>query len=230
MNRTIGALVSPFVAAVVALGACSGDESTVDEPSTPTASEPAADPEATDPPATDPPATDPPATDPPATEPVEAEPADGYRFESPDGTITAVFPAEPEESELPVTLDDGSTLVSPLYVLDQGDSAYFVSWTDLPVSVAPGEVASVLEGSRDGAIGNIGGVLESSTEIERSGRPGLDFRGTAQLQGMAVAYQAVVFVEGDRLYQASTIAEQGSEQEAAGRAFPDSFAFLEASS
>lgn len=210
-------LLGAAVAVALILSACGGDD--------------AAGPDTDPPPTTGSPTpTEAPDVDPPVTDPPDTDQTAGFEFVSQEGGVAAVFPAEPEETELPVTLDDGSTLVSPMFVHDAGDSAYFVSWTDFGVPVTDEEVTDVLEGSRDGAIENIDGTLESSAEIELDGRPGLDFAGTAALGALEVRYQALVFVDGERLYQVSTLAEQGSDGETAGRAFLDSFRFVEAGS
>lgn len=227
-RRARPAVLAAPLLVVALVAACSGDDGGAAPTLPPTSVSATTEPATTEPDATEPSTTEPATTEPATTEPDATEPdADGFEFVSDDAIVSVVFPAEPTESELPVELPDGEILSSPLFIVETDDGAYFLSWTDFGSEVDPAGASAVLDDARDGALGNIGADMVSSTPVDVDGRVGLDFSGIAPLDAATEAlYQSVVSIDGSRLYQVTAVSLLGTDAERVGREFLDSFAFI----
>ena len=69
----------------------------------------------------------------------------------------------------------------------------------------PGDPERVLDGARDGAVGNVNGVLRSEQRIALGGHPGRDL--VVDVPGQVVARQRIYLV-GRRLYQLIVVTDQ----------------------
>ena len=151
---------------------------------------------------------------------VDSAPA-GFTFTPPEGDYSVRFPAEPTPSSQTEPLPDGTAVPVTFYVVGDGAVAYGSARTVYP----PGTVVS-LEGSRDGALADIGATLTSSEPIVLQGRPGLQF--TARVQAGPSTYLSRVYADDVRLYQLVTIVsgEAGFDDPAVATFF-ESFRFTE---
>jgi hypothetical protein len=146
---------------------------------------------------------------------------EAVQFVDPDGNFAVAFPSEPEEQSIEAPLPDGSTLPATLYASSTADgSAQIASCSEYPSDYVLDPTTS-LEGAQNGAIGNLGGELTSSTPIELQGRPGLDFTATSSDFDLG----ARVFLDGLLLCQVLYVAN-GELDPAAAAPFLDSFEFL----
>ena len=163
------------------------------------------------------------AVDEPTDEPAD-EPADGFLFTAPTGDYVITFPGEPTATPLPIPLPTGQ-VAAEAFIYEDRDAAYFTSVFDYPDGTLDTDPEVVLIDARDGAIANVGGALLDSEFVERDGVPGLAFTfevadGSNEGEG-----NALVFVDGLRLYQSFALGFSG--QAAQFQAFIDTFMFTD---
>ena len=150
---------------------------------------------------------------------------DGVLFRPPDGDFEVVFPGDPTMQPLSTPLPDGSTIESEIHIHETPRSAFLVSWTDYPPEYDTSDTMGVLEGARDGAVENIGGQLETSAPITLQDRPGIQLTASMDAGGSDAFYDAIVFIDGQRLYQASGLGLVAAGVQGDVDTFLASFAF-----
>lgn len=196
VRSTPARIAAALVAGLVVLAACSGDDGdgslTTLVTTTTEASEPA-------------PAPDPDPQPEPDPEPAPPS-ADGFVFTSPDGDFRVVFPAEPTSQPLSVPLPDGALIESTIFLYETMTGALLVNVSVYPDDYDASDTQGVLEGARDGALENVGAELQTSEFITLQGRDGIRFGGELEAPGATGRYEALVFVDGQRLYQAAGVA------------------------
>jgi hypothetical protein len=139
---------------------------------------------------------------PPAAEP----PAGSWiAFESKEGAFKAEFPSSPktESSQVPTA---GMTVDMVTYSAEQNEVYYAVATTDFPDAIVSAKPAAVLlDGARDGAVANIGGKLKEEKQIEVDGNAARRLVITGNAQGVELVVDSVLFLKGNRLYQAIAV-------------------------
>jgi hypothetical protein len=161
---------------------------------------------------------------------VAAEPAPPPRpavpeFVSKDWKFAAKFPAEPKAQK-----QVAAGVAVALFAVESKDGVYGVAVADMPIP--DGETAAQtqdrLDGARDGAVGNVGGTLTSSSQITlgKQKYPGREFNATVT-QPKAGRLRAQVYLVGKRFYQVIVMGttEYATAKEAT--AFLDSFRLTE---
>lgn len=81
----------------------------------------------------------------------------------------------------------------------------------------------LLQGTREGVIGQFQGTVNAERQMTLDGKAGLEMKLSGISQGMSVSVLSRVFLSGSSLYQLYAICEKGHEDEAAARHFLDSF-------
>ncbi|MEB3268221.1 MAG: hypothetical protein VKJ09_06760 [Leptolyngbya sp.] len=137
----------------------------------------------------------------------------------------------------PIVLEEATqsvdTAVGPIdiytYTAEDRNAAYVVAYSDYPAEiVAQNDPATMLNGSRDGAVGNVGGTLISEDEIELGGNPGRSLVIDAQTEdGQAATVNARIYLVDNRLYQVLVVVPKGEEDKVDIQGFLDSFTLTE---
>jgi len=177
-----------------------------------------------------------------ATEPTAApaeptatpDPLAGWiAFTAPDGNFTVRLPEEPEVDEQAVPTEAGDIQIV-MYLVENNDRAVMLSHNEFPEAVAEaiatGDdtlIQGVLDGGRDGAVGNVSGTLQDEKQITVGGYPGREFTfsvdSSASPTGEAITGIARVILTTDRLYQLISLATGDETDPALVQAFFDSF-------
>jgi hypothetical protein len=109
-------------------------------------------------------------------------------------------------------------------------TVYVVAYSDYPAEIiSQSDPQQVLNGSRDGAVQNVGGTLVSETAIDLEGNPGkaLVINTTSDAGNMATVNAHLYLVE-NRLYQILVVVPQGAEKSAEVDTFLNSFSLSNA--
>ena len=117
------------------------------------------------------------------------------------GKYKVLMPGTPKTQTQPAA---GMTMHVQSY--EEGDGAFMVAYVDTPIpeNESEAQIQSRLDGSRDGALGNISGKLVSESQIKLAEKyHGREFRGDIpKLKGVVVAR---VYLVGSRLYQVMAV-------------------------
>ncbi len=145
-------------------------------------------------------------------------------FASEDGSFTV---------QTPITLDKDSqsvdTAVGPIeihtFTAEDRNAAYVVAYSDYPAEmVAQTDPETLLSGSRDGAVQNVGGTLVSEDTIDLNGNPGRDLVIDAKTDtGEEATVNARLYLFENRLYQILVVVPKGEEDGVDVDGFLDSF-------
>jgi hypothetical protein len=167
---------------------------------------------------------------PAGTEPADTEPAttdgaatDGFVFTAPTDDYVITFPGEPSSTPLSIPLPTGPVTAEAFIYEDAGDAAYFTSVFDYPEGSIDSDPEVVLIGARDGAVANVGGTLLDSDFVDRDGIPGVAFTFQVVDDSSSGDGNALVFVDGQRLYQSFALGFSGQTDQF--QAFLDTFMF-----
>jgi hypothetical protein len=145
-------------------------------------------------------------------------------FTSTEYKFKARFPGKPKvESQSP------HGVPTKMFAVERSDGIYGVAVSDMPIPANESEamIQTRLDGARDGAIRNIGGVQKSSSAITLNGKyPGREFTAsiTKPKQGQV---RARVFLVGTRLYQVMVMGTDSYATSAEANEFLNSFDVLE---
>lgn len=164
-----------------------------------------------------------------AAAPVPA-PAPAEVITSKDWKFQVRFPSKPEEKSQE---HEGLKIKLTIFSTTEKNGAYMVGVCDLPIPEKESDemIETRLDGARDGAVGNIGAELTSSTPIQFNKKyPGREF--TAKLppppkgppEGIV---KARIYLVGTRLYQTMVIGTTGFVTARTADAFLDSFKITE---
>lgn len=145
-------------------------------------------------------------------------------FSSEGGNFTVQTPIELEESSQSV-----ETAVGPIeihtFTAEDRNAAYVVAYSDYPAEmVAQTEPEELLDGSRDGAVQNVGGTLISEDTIDLNGNPGraLVIDATTET-GEEATVNANLYLFENRLYQVLVVVPKGEEGNVDVESFLSSF-------
>ncbi len=150
-------------------------------------------------------------------------------FASEPGGFAVAAPRALEEDVASV-----ETAVGPIdihtFTTTQGETAYIVAYSDYPADlITQSDPQQVLNGSRDGAVQNVGGTLVSEESIDLDGNPGkalvID---TTTDTGDAATVNARLYLVDNRLYQILVVVPKGGEESTSTEAFLDSFSLTDA--
>jgi hypothetical protein len=159
--------------------------------------------------------------------PVAPAPREGTpEFVSKDWKFAVKFPGKPEEKTQP----GPAGIKMTAFVIDGKDGAMVIGVADMPIPAGEKDevIQDRLDGSRDGAIRNVGGELTSSSQITigKKKYPGREF--SATLTKPAVGQMRCrVYLVGKRLYQVLVIGTNDYVTSKEATAFLDSFRLIE---
>ncbi|MGF1458645.1 MAG: hypothetical protein ACFBSG_06410 [Leptolyngbyaceae cyanobacterium] len=145
-------------------------------------------------------------------------------FSSETGQFSIATPEPFEETQQSVQTPVGPVEIHT-FTAETGDSAYVVAYSDYPEEIVDQTDPQVLlNSSRDGAVGNLGGTLISESELELEGHPGraLVIRADAE-QGETATISSHIYLVDNRLYQVLVVAPENSPEAGTSAAFLDSF-------
>ncbi len=174
------------------------------------------------------------ATEAPATPTAPPDPLEGWiEYTADDSGFTARLPQQPDVQSQTVPTEAGD-LEIVMYVVEQSASALLISHNGLPAQlsemVAAGDAETInamLDGGRDGAMGNVSGVVQNEQEITIDGNSGRDIiftvDGSVSPTGTAIDGRARIIVTPDRLWQILVLASEGEMDPEQVNAFFDSF-------
>jgi len=140
------------------------------------------------------------------------------------GRFSADFPGRAQETSQRVDTQAGA-VVAHVFTYRATGSSYTVAYSDYPNgSMANAVPDGVYEGVINGAMGQTGGTLKSSSSVQSSGVTGREavFVSADQKSVLRSRY----FLTGDRLYQVAYEGSPGSETGKAVVGFLDSFHIL----
>ena len=115
------------------------------------------------------------------------------------------------------------------YTAEDDNAAYVVAYSDYPAEIVEQtDPVTILDGGRDGAVGNVGGTLVSEDQIELAGNPGRSLVIDAQTDdGQAATINARIYLVENRLYQALVVVPKDGEDKVDIQGFLDSFTLTE---
>jgi hypothetical protein len=148
-------------------------------------------------------------------------------FKSEAGRFSVMTPAPLQEAVQPVETQGGKIDLH-LFSAQQDDIAYFVAYCDYAPELArPDNAEKMLDGARDGAVGNSHGKLTSETNISLAGHPGREVVITAASEDRPpVTIKGRLFMVQNRLYQITVVAPRSQAGDKAVDDFLQSFKLL----
>ena len=148
-------------------------------------------------------------------------------FKSEAGGFSVMTPAPLQEAVQPVETQD-SKIDLHLFSASQDDIAYFVAYCDYAPDLAkPDNAEKMLDGARDGAVGNSHGKLTSETAITLAGHPGREVViETAGEDRPPVTIKGRLFMVKNRLYQVTVVTPRTRAGEKSVNDFLQSFKLL----
>jgi len=146
-------------------------------------------------------------------------------FTSTEWKFKAKFPGKPDTKQQAGPFNTKLNM----FMTTARDGGFMIGVADMPIpeGESPAEVQARLDGSRDGAVSNIGGTLQSSSAVTLQGKyPGREF--TAKLppppkgpkEGIV---RAKIYLVGKRLYQIMVIGTTSFATSPSANEFLDSF-------
>ncbi len=147
----------------------------------------------------------------------------GVKFRSQAGKFTVVMPAEPKPQTQQVPTPLGPLDVH-MFLVDQGDRAYLVGYSDYPAgSVSDENRAEVLEGAVNGSAQSLKGAIVSKEKFTLKRRTVEGREIVIEFGEPKMLYRARVFLVGSRLYQVVVLGPASFTNGAAARAYLGSF-------
>jgi hypothetical protein len=142
-------------------------------------------------------------------------------FSSKEGRFKVLLSGTPKE--ISQTVRD---MTVRMYVVAQKDGVYLVSYNDMPAIALRGGPDAILDGARDGAVGNLKAKLTTSSKITLARKhPGREF--SADLPDKKGSIRSRVYLVGDRMYQTQVIGTSSLVDSADTSKFLDSFKVTE---
>jgi hypothetical protein len=157
-----------------------------------------------------------------------AEDAKVETFTSETGGFTIDSPLDLIEASQSVPTAAGDIDIYT-YTAENDNAAYVVAYSDYPAEIVEQtDPAMILDGGRDGAVGNVGGTLVSEDQIELDGNPGRSLVIDAETDdGQAATINARIYLVENRLYQALVVVPKDGEDKVDIQGFLDSFTLTE---
>lgn len=148
-------------------------------------------------------------------------------FKSEAGRFSVMTPAPLQETAQPVETQGGKIDLH-LFTGQQDDIAYVVGYCDYSPELAkPDNAEKMLDGARDGAVGNTHGKLTSETTITLAGHPGREIVIEAAGEDRPpMTIKGHLFMVKNRLYQVTVVAPRSRAGDKAIDDFLQSFKLL----
>jgi hypothetical protein len=163
----------------------------------------------------------------PAPEP-EAPPAKWVSYAPKDGSFSAQFPGDPEESVEPTDGPNGKVDMHQFSVERPTGTAYMASFTDYPVPPAAlDELRQRLVAVQASSVQTSHATVLAEKEITVNGVPGREFVTKMNVPEEVVVFTRV-FMRQNRLFQFMALLPAGSNEEADARRYLDSIALTPA--
>jgi hypothetical protein len=149
-------------------------------------------------------------------------------FKSATGRFAVMTPA-PLQEEAKALETEAGKIDLHLFAGQLDDIAYVIAYSDYPPEAAPpGYAEKMLDGARNGAVGNTnGGKLVSETNISLTGYPGRELVIAAQAEDRPpMTIKGRIFMVKNRLYQVTVVAPRGKAGDKVIDDFLQSFKLL----
>jgi hypothetical protein len=148
-------------------------------------------------------------------------------FKSEAGGFSVMTPAPLQEAVQPVETQS-SKIDLHLFSAQQDEIAFFVGYCDYAPELArPDNAEQMLDGARDGSVGNTHGKLTSETTITLAGYPGREVVIEARGEDRPpVIIKGRLFMVENRLYQVTVVAPRARAGDKAIDDFLQSFKLL----
>ena len=145
-----------------------------------------------------------------AAPPVAKPPRGSWmEFRSDEAGFSARFPAAPKASTVPTPSVLGN-LDQKMFSVEKDDAFYAVTVTEYPAeAVAGGDVATMLDGARDGAVANVKGKLVREEQLKVEGFPCRKMEVLGGEQGIKLEIDNLMCVVDHRLLQAVVVRPVG---------------------
>jgi len=149
-------------------------------------------------------------------------------FKSDPGRFSVMTPVELQAESKTLDTEAGKIELH-LFAAQLDNIAYVVGYSDYsPESAPPGYAEKMLDGARDGSVGNTKGKLISETPITLSGYPGRELVIETRGQDLPPAVvKTRLFMVKNRLYQVTVVAPRGKAGDKIIDDFLQSFKLLE---
>lgn len=154
-------------------------------------------------------------------------PPTSKEFKSEAGRFELMTPVELQESVQPVETQGGK-LDLHLFTGQLDDIAYIVGYCDYAPELAkPDNAEAMLDGARNGAVGNSHGKLVSEANISLAGYPGRELVIEAAAEDRPpMTIKGRLFMVKNRLYQVTVVAPRGKAGDKVIDDFLQSFKLL----
>jgi hypothetical protein len=148
-------------------------------------------------------------------------------FKSEAGRFSIMTPVALQEEAKSLETEAGKINLH-LFAAQLDDIAYVIAYSDYsPEAAPPGYAEKMLDGARNGTVGNTRGKLVSETNISLSGYPGrelvIEVRGEDQ---PPTTFKGRLFMVKNRLYQVTVVAPRGKAGDKLVDEFLQSFKLL----
>jgi len=148
-------------------------------------------------------------------------------FVSTAGRFSVISPGRMIESQEAVQTAAGEIMMY-LFMYETSSSARLVGYADYEKElVSRVDPEELLNGTRDGAVGNVNGILQKETRITIDGFPGRDLEFSAIIEAKVVSARARIYLVENRLYQILALEESSTGVSDEMIAFIDSFKLVE---
>jgi len=137
-----------------------------------------------------------------------AQAGDWKTLTSKAGRFTVMMPGEAKEQKQDVPTPAGKITMT-MYILEKDGTAYFATFNDYPAElIQKSEADTLLDGARDGAVGNVKGKLLEEKKIKVDAFPGREITFEA-LGGMFIGRSRIYLVK-ERLYQVMVLSPKAA--------------------
>jgi hypothetical protein len=141
-------------------------------------------------------------------------------YRSQEGRFSVLFPGEPKRILQSVDTPVGK-IDLVLYQAGSKKTGFIVGYSDYPQEVIDkSNLGKMLDGARDGAVGNVGGELIDEMELEFQGYPGREVE--IDVAGKTTVRSRLILID-NRLYQVMVVSPSLEIIEKKGTEFFDSF-------
>lgn len=142
---------------------------------------------------------------------------------SSSGSFWALMPGEAAYSKTPVATAVGEIIMHQ-YILDLGNTAYFIAYSDYPQSsVDNSDAYTVLQGAVEGVLGMISSRnIISQEKLTINGYPAIKSHVKGLMQNSPATFKGVQILKNNRLYQTYVLSLESMDNNTADR-FINSF-------
>jgi hypothetical protein len=147
----------------------------------------------------------------------------GKPLVSKPGKFSIAMPGQAAEQVRDIPTPGGNSELH-LFILEQGNMAYFVSYNDYPVGVVIENTDELLEAACAGSIQTAKGELKSKSDIKLGNLPGKEINYTIPLPGGKSANgRSKLYLKGNRLYQVLVLSAGDEVNSPASKNYFNSF-------